>query len=634
VSGGLLIPLAYDTLVTLGASPLGAALAAGLLLCDTALAVQSRYILLDAPMLLAIAAAACAWARFRWGAAATADGWGRWAALLATGVCLGLATSIKWVGLFVVTLIGLSTARDLYGLLCDRRVGLGRFAAHFAARAVALIAVPLAIYALLFAAHLRLLNRPGPGLAFLPPALQAAHEAASPTAPKIPADVALGSEVMLRHVGASEHSPEGALLLHSHAQRYPAGSRQQQVTLSTFKDANSWWVVRPHLTPVQMYVEAGGGARGQQANGAPVKAKALVRLQHRATQAFLRASAQHAAPLSPGLWEVAASEGSGSAGGGASLIDPATVWMLEVVQELVPGAGTPNVTHAWSSVVQLRHLQTGCVLVSRTATPLPEWAAQQREVACRPPPGPGGAATAAAPAAPGARGAPWGTADEGHWVIDNHVNRRAPPDAPVAQRPTLPLWRQLWEHQRLMAATNEALVGTHPYQSPPADWPFLTRGIGYWAQDKALVYFAGNPAVWRDARLAVPAFLALAAAVAVAAQRGVAVRAHAAVARAERAGWFLFGGWALHYLPFFLMKRNLFLHHYLPALYFGVLLFGVLVDAAVAPLPRAGAAVAVGAVLIVAAQFGWRYYPLVVGDPVDAAACAAMGLPDSWRVVC
>jgi dolichyl-phosphate-mannose-protein mannosyltransferase len=32
-------------------------------------------------------------------------------------------------------------------------------------------------------------------------------------------------------------------------------------------------------------------------------------------------------------------------------------------------------------------------------------------------------------------------------------------------------------------------------------------------------------------------------------------------------------GWGLHYLPFFLMQRQLFLHHYFPALYFAVLAF-------------------------------------------------------------
>ena len=39
-----------------------------------------------------------------------------------------------------------------------------------------------------------------------------------------------------------------------------------------------------------------------------------------------------------------------------------------------------------------------------------------------------------------------------------------------------------------------------------------------------------------------------------------------------------FVGWALHYLPFFLMGRSLFLHHYLPALVYAILLFASLFD--------------------------------------------------------
>jgi len=34
---------------------------------------------------------------------------------------------------------------------------------------------------------------------------------------------------------------------------------------------------------------------------------------------------------------------------------------------------------------------------------------------------------------------------------------------------------------------------------------------------------------------------------------------------------YLLALWAAHYLPFFAMERELFLHHYLPALYFSVL---------------------------------------------------------------
>lgn len=40
----------------------------------------------------------------------------------------------------------------------------------------------------------------------------------------------------------------------------------------------------------------------------------------------------------------------------------------------------------------------------------------------------------------------------------------------------------------------------------------------------------------------------------------------------------LLGLWALNFFPFFVMERELFLHHYLPALYFGILLSVVTLD--------------------------------------------------------
>src|SRR5690606_30865153 len=37
-------------------------------------------------------------------------------------------------------------------------------------------------------------------------------------------------------------------------------------------------------------------------------------------------------------------------------------------------------------------------------------------------------------------------------------------------------------------------------------------------------------------------------------------------------------GWVLHYLPFVIMARVTYVHHYYPALYFAILTFGFIVD--------------------------------------------------------
>lgn len=43
-------------------------------------------------------------------------------------------------------------------------------------------------------------------------------------------------------------------------------------------------------------------------------------------------------------------------------------------------------------------------------------------------------------------------------------------------------------------------------------------------------------------------------------------------------GEVLFAGYLVHFLPFFVVERTLFLHHYLPAFVFKVLLTAAVVD--------------------------------------------------------
>jgi len=52
-------------------------------------------------------------------------------------------------------------------------------------------------------------------------------------------DIAFGSSITLRNNG------NGGVLLHSHVQEYPSGSKQQQVTAYSHLDSNNYWTILP-----------------------------------------------------------------------------------------------------------------------------------------------------------------------------------------------------------------------------------------------------------------------------------------------------------------------------------------------------------------------------------------------------
>ena len=66
----------------------------------------------------------------------------------------------------------------------------------------------------------------------------------------------------------------------------------------------------------------------------------------------------------------------------------------------------------------------------------------------------------------------------------------------------------------------------------------------------------------------------------------------------ERACGRLLLAYALHYLPYFLLGRQLYVHHYYPALYFNCLLSGAVVDIFVSRIRSSSSHVKVGALQI------------------------------------
>lgn len=100
-------------------------------------------------------------------------------------------------------------------------------------------------------------------------------------------------------------------------------------------------------------------------------------------------------------------------------------------------------------------------------------------------------------------------------------------------------------------------------------------------------------------------------------------------------------GWAFHYFPFYLMARQLFLHHYLPALYFAIMAFCQIYDFVsyrfdifrIKRTPAIGQAAAVG-ILAIAITVFTIYAPLAYGNAWTKGQCNKVKLFNTWDWDC
>ncbi|KAJ2817119.1 Dolichyl-phosphate-mannose--protein mannosyltransferase 4 [Coemansia sp. 'formosensis'] len=130
------------------------------------------------------------------------------------------------------------------------------------------------------------------------------------------------------------------------------------------------------------------------------------------------------------------------------------------------------------------------------------------------------------------------------------------------------------ELQSLMIKHNNALTTVHPFQSTPLSWPLLTRGISFWtdAAQRKQIYLLGNPIGWWISNLALIAYSVGLVGLEMLDMRNIEVVDGVVRRHILRSGGFIAFAWFIHYFPFFMMGRSLFLHHYLPASIFAYMM--------------------------------------------------------------
>ncbi|KAH6582560.1 hypothetical protein BASA61_008459 [Batrachochytrium salamandrivorans] len=536
VFGALMAPLAYYTGVHLHLSQPGAILFATMVVFDNALCTISRFILLDSMLLFFTALSVCCLAVFYnyQRTAPFSSGWFLW--ILLTGLSLGSVLSIKWVGLFSIALVGIHTLDDLWEMLGDLKLPLKSYTNHWLARAVFLIVVPISIYILTFVMHFAILNRSGPGDAQMSSLFQSGLVGNDFSSN--PLELAYGSKVSIKN------NARGGGLLHSHVQRYPSGSTQQQVTCYHHKDSNNeFLVMKPwgefmNMTGNPQFVEDGD----------------QIRLVHVSTQKNIH-SHKLDAPITTTEYEV-------SGYGNMTFGDANDLWTVEKVDDWTVGKEVKRII-SLTTRFRLRHVPSGCLLRADGVS-LPQWGFKQVEVVCQK--------------------KPVNNSNANIWNIELHVNPMLPSGGKNTYKSSFR--RDFIDLNVAMWSSNNALTpdaDKEPDQlvSQPYHWPFMIRGLRMcgWADADIKFYLLGNPFVWWGSTASLMLLATLVVVYIIRWRRGI--RDFATLDEwdtfymAAKVGIM---GWFLHYFPFFIMGRVMYVHHYFPSLYFAIITFAFLVD--------------------------------------------------------
>lgn len=185
-----------------------------------------------------------------------------------------------------------------------------------------------------------------------------------------------------------------------------------------------------------------------------------------------------------------------------------------------------------------------------------------------------------------------------------------------------------------MWTTNAGLTDSHPYDSRPSSWPILKRGISFWGKDQKAVYLVGNWFTWYLSTFAVVLYAALRGLLFIRDKRGYKDDFKGVREYYELSGGFFFMGWCYHYLPFFLMNRQLFLHHYLPALYFAILLLAVTFDLACRFMPNRFRLLSMILIASTAIYVYRSYSPLTYGSEWTKSECESSKVLSTWDYDC
>lgn len=570
-----------------------------LVLFENSLITQSRFLLLDSPLIASITYTIAMYLTFQKSTPFSRT-WKFY--LVFTGVGLGISVSIKLAGLFVFAWIGVLTVFQLWDYLGDLEVLLFQLGKHIFYRILCLILVPITIYLSIFNLHFRMQTEPTPELGEFSPRFKVAFKDSGYLTER-PAAVVSGSKVTLKHNNLEKY-------LHSHNYHYLSGTQEQQVSLygANFNSDNEWILVsaKENLEESTQHLKA--ITQGEE-----------VRLLHKNTGKYL-----HVLDVRPPLSEYDYTYET-SCSTTDNNDDNSYLFRVRIVRTKVPvDTNLPLIKlRATQTLFQLVNRNNNCHLISHPRK-LPSWGFRQNEVLC-----------IEGPTMPNSL---WYVEENSHPLLDDDLRRQRILLTPPS------FWEKVLEYHQVMLRRNRAVTEEHPEESSPEKWPITLAGIVYHSNkaDESLldvqgsqVYFLGNLAVYYVSFLAVLFITVFGSLKFLLFQ----LNPYKESSSLNLAGFIYSNtisfalGWYISYLPMFHLNRQLFLYHYLVALYFGILATALLAEYLIGKRPILGYFLIMLSAALTFRCF-YQFLPLVYGLPWSRQDCISSTWFDSWQFDC
>jgi len=175
LAGSLITPTVYLLVTELGLSPYAGALAGLMVVFDTAILAQSRFILMESMMIfLGLSSLLCVLKFRKISHQPFTPAWFTWLSL--SGLLSACAFCVKYIGIYTGFLVTFLLVQDFWRLLPNKALTDRQLLADFSTRVAVLTILPSLLYLSLFSLHFSLLTKAGTHDALMTSQFQASLE--------------------------------------------------------------------------------------------------------------------------------------------------------------------------------------------------------------------------------------------------------------------------------------------------------------------------------------------------------------------------------------------------------------------------------------------------------------------------